>query len=378
MFTLTHEVAMPLNAASSAKPAIKLLDFVAKLATPLVPDDYIELLNPLWVRNSQRAQVESVTAETPEAATITLQPGPRWAGHKPGQFARIAVNVDGVRHQRTYSISSAPERADGRITLTVKAIDEGRVSNHLVHAIKAGTVIDLAEAAGEFVWPADVSKGLLLIAAGSGITPIMSQLRSAAARKAMPTATLLYYAPTPAETIFADELQAMAAAHPSLTVHLVHTRVASDSALRGHFASAHLNAACPDWASRHTLACGPAAMLEAVETLWARSGKSAQLSTERFLAKLAPVAEDACGGTLRFVTSGGECSSDGKTSMLVTAEAAGLAPAHGCRMGICHGCTVTLKSGQVRDLRDGRVFGEEDDLIQICVCAPAGDVAIEL
>ena len=376
MFTNDMEIA--LNRTATPSRFLKLADLAARLATPLVADDYVELINPLWVRDSQRARVEAVTAETADAATITLQPGPRWAGHKAGQFARIAVNVDGVRHQRTYSISSAPERADGRITLTVKAIDEGRVSNHLVHAIKAGTVIELGEAGGEFVWPADTSKGLLLIAAGSGITPIMSQLRSAAARNAMPVTTLLYYSPTPDETIFGQELKAMTAAHPSLTVHFVHTRVASDAALRGHFASAHLNAACPDWASRATLACGPAAMLEAVETLWARSGKAAQLTTERFLAKLAPVAEGACGGTLSFATSGGECSSDGKTSMLETAEAAGLAPAHGCRMGICHGCTVKLKSGQVRDLRDGRVFGEEDDLIQICVCAPAGDVTVEL
>lgn len=378
MFTDHLEKALNSRTATATKPAIKLIDLAARLATPLVPDDYVELINPLWVRGTQRAKVESVMAETPEAATITLKPGSRWAGHAPGQFARIAVDVNGVRHQRTYSISSAPERADGRITLTVKAIEEGRVSNFLVHAIKAGTVLDLAEAAGEFVWPADTSKGLLLIAAGSGITPIMSQLRSAAARKAMPSVTLLYYAPTPAETIFGDELKAMAAAHPSLTLHIVHTRVASDSALRGHFASAHLKLACPDWASRHTLACGPMAMLDAIETLWARSGKAAQLTTERFLAKLAPMAEGACGGTLRFASSGNSCTSDGKTSMLEAAEAAGLAPAHGCRMGICHGCTVKLKSGQVRDLRDGRVFGEEDDLIQICVCAPAGDVAIEL
>ena len=376
MFTDNPEQA--LNTAAAPSRIVKLIDLAARLATPLFPDDYVELINPLWARNSQRARVEAITAETADSATITLQPGPRWAEHKAGQFARVAVNVNGVRQQRTYSISSAPERADGCITITVKAVDEGRVSNHLVHALKPGTVIELGAADGSFVWPEAADTRLLLIAAGSGITPIMSQLRSAAARNAMPDTTLLYYTPTPADTIFRTELQQLAEAHPALKLHFVHTRIASDSRLRGHFASAHLNAVCPDWTSRSTLACGPAAMLEAVESLWAKMDKSAQLNTERFRARLATVAANACGGTLTFAKTGCTAVSDGKLSMLETAEAAGLNPAHGCRMGICHGCIVTLKSGQVRDLRDGRVFGEEDDLIQICVCAPAGDVTVAL
>jgi ferredoxin-NADP reductase len=366
------------SAARTIKPAIKLMDFIAKLATPLVPDDYIELVNPLWVHGTQRAVVEEVRTETADAASITLRPARQWQGHQAGQFVQIAVAVNGVRHQRSYSISSAPERADGRISITVKAVDEGRVSNFLVHALRVGSVIEVSEARGDFLWPNDTEKPLLLIAAGSGITPIISQLRSAAARNAMPKATLLYYSPRPDDSIFRTELLAIAAAHPALSLRFVHTRAGDQQALSGHFAKTHLDAACPDWLSRHTLACGPAAMLDAVEALWVQSGKSAQLSTERFAAKLAPLAGCNRGGTLSFLTSGGARSSDGKTSILETAEAAGLAPAHGCRMGICHGCTVQLKSGQVRDLRDGRVFGEEDDLIQICVCAPAGDVAIEL
>ena len=102
------------------------------------------------------------------------------------------------------------------------------------------------------------------------------------------------------------------------------------------------------------------------------------MHTERFCAQVAAAPKEITAGTVRFSTSKVEAKSDGMINLVRLAEDHGLNPAHGCRMGICHGCTVKLKSGQVRDLRDGRVYGEEDDLIQICVCAPAGDVAIEL
>lgn len=359
-------------------PLAALGRFAARLATPLVPDDYIELLNPLWTRQTLHARIESVTVETADSATLSLRPGAHWQGHRAGQFLRLAVAINGVRHTRCYSISSAPERADGCISITVKAVADGRVSNHLVRTAKAGGLLEIAPADGSFVWPDQTSEGLLLIAAGSGITPIMAQLRSAAARQAMPQVTLLYYTPAPQETIFRAELQALAQAHPALSVQFVHTRLAGDSALSGHFQNQHLDRVCPDWRRRTTFACGPTALLESLVALWASAGLSDALITERFRAALPAVAADAAGGAIGFARSEQQAEGAAAESILDAAERSGLAPAHGCRMGICHGCTVSLICGQVRDLRDGRIHGEPGDLIQICVCAPAGDVQIDL
>ena len=347
----------------------------ALLTTPLVPDDYIELVNPLWTRKTLRARVEAVIPETADSASLVLKPGLRWQGHRAGQFLRVGVDIDGVRHWRCYSISSAPERADGRISITVKAVEGGRVSNYLVRELRAGAVLELAAAEGEFVQPQGHDDKLLMITAGSGLTPVMSQLRSAAARGAMPECTLVHYAPTAEDCLFRDELLSLAAEHPQLQLHLVYTRSGQKG---GHFQAAQLARLCPDWQGRRVYACGPAALLTSVEALWAEAGLSQQLVVERFRPALAAANAGATGGALNFAASARQADSDGQTSILETAEQAGLAPAHGCRMGICHGCTARLICGQVRDLRSGQVFGETDDLIQICVCAPAGDVQIDL
>jgi len=352
--------------------------FAGLLTTPFIPDDFIGLLNPLWTRETLHARVESVHAETADSATITLQPGLRWSGHRAGQYLQIGVSIDGVRHTRCYSISSAPEQLDGRISITVKAVSDGRVSRHLVQALQPGTVVDIAAAQGDFTMPYAMNDKALMIAAGSGITPIMSLLRSAAARKAMPQTTLLYYTPTATETIFRDELLSMAAEHPALTVQFIHTRSIGEQTLQGHFKPEHLHTACADWKTRRVWACGPAALLDAVELQWSMLGLSEQLITERFRPALRAAQSDSATGSLQFATSQQQASSLPSESILETAERAGLSPAHGCRMGICHGCTARLICGEVRDLRDGRIQNEEGDLIQICVCAPVGDVQIDL
>ena len=358
--------------------ATALNRFAAKLTTPFIPDDFIRLVNPLWTADTLHARVESITAETADSATITLQAGVRWAGHRAGQYVRIGVSIDGVRHTRCYSLSSAPERADGRISITVKAVDGGRVSSFLVRELSVGTVIDIAAADGDFTMPYALNDAVLLIAAGSGITPVMSILRSAAAREAMPQATLIYYTPSPADTIFRDELLALSKAYPALTVQFIHTRAASDNGLSGHFTAGHLKALCADWKTRRVWACGPGAMLDAIETQWSVQGLRDQLTIERFRPALRVVASDTSIGTLDFTGSRKQATREGGESILETAERSGLAPAHGCRMGICHGCTAKLVCGEVRDLRDGRVFADEGDLIQICVCAPVGAVQIDL
>ncbi len=366
------------NPRKTMDTATTLSRFAAKLTTPFIPDDFISLVNPLWTVQTLHARVESITAEAADSATIRLQPGVRWAGHRAGQYVRIGVAIDGVRHTRCYSLSSAPEATNGRISVTVKAVDGGRVSSFLVRELTVGTVIDIAAADGDFTMPHAMNDAALLIAAGSGITPVMSLLRSAAARNAMPAATLLYYTPSPAETIFRDELIALSAAHPALTVQFIHTRTASAGSLRGHFTAAHLKAVCADWKTRRVWACGPSAMLDAIETQWSVQGLRHQLTIERFRPALRAAANDSEIGTLEFTASSQQATRQGSESILETAERAGLTPAHGCRMGICHGCTAKLICGQVRDLRDGRIHSDEGDLIQICVCAPIGAVQINL
>jgi ferredoxin-NADP reductase len=191
---------------------------VAELATtPLLPADYLDLLNPLRPGAELRGRIESVHHETADAATLVIRPGADWAGHVPGQYVRVGVDVDGVRQWRAYSLTHGP-RADGRISITVKAVPGGTVSEHLVHRVRAGTLLHLEQAAGDFVLPPDGGR-FLFVTAGSGITPVIGMLRnlfpvtdSGAVR--LPRSdgydiVVVHVAPSEPQSIFLDNLRAL-------------------------------------------------------------------------------------------------------------------------------------------------------------------------
>ncbi|MBO2451595.1 ferredoxin reductase [Actinomadura barringtoniae] len=363
----------------------RLGDAARWLTTPLLPEDYLALVNPLWSTAELRGRIEAVRHEAPGAATLVIRPGRVWPGHRPGQWLKIGVDIDGVRHWRTFSLSSPP-RSDGRLTITVKAAADGVVSKHLVHAVRPGTIIRLAEAEGEFTLPSPAPGRILFVTAGSGVTPVMAMLRQLAEHQAGDTAqtpdaasrgrgagpdiVLIHSARTPDDVIFGAELRALARRLPWLTLHERHT------ATDGRLKLADLGDACPDWAERETWACGPGDLLDEIARHWADAGAAERLHIERFRPVLAVT--DGEGGRVTFAKSGIETDADGATPLLDAGEQAGAMLPSGCRMGICYSCVGRLCSGQVRDLRTGEVHGEEGHLIQTCVSAAAGPVEIDL
>src|SRR5579875_3156665 len=110
----------------------RVLRAMSALSSPLLPDDYLEMINPLWSTRELRGRVERVQRETEDAATVLIKPGYRWPGHKPGQYVRIGLDIDGVRHWRAYSLTSDPMRSDGLISITPKLVEAGKVSPYLV------------------------------------------------------------------------------------------------------------------------------------------------------------------------------------------------------------------------------------------------------
>jgi ferredoxin-NADP reductase len=333
------------------------------LTTPLLPDDYLALVNPLWTTREPLARVEAVRPETADAVTLVLRPGRHWVAHRPGQWTRIRVDIDGVRHWRTYSLSSPPG-PDGLVTVTVKAA--GRVSGHLVRRTEPGTIVGLARPEGEFVLPDPPPARLLFLTAGSGITPVRAMLRALGTDA--PDVVLVHSAPTREDVIFGEELRDLAARRPGLRLYERHTRA------QGRLSPADVTDLCPDWAERAAFACGPAEMLAAAAEHWARH--RVPLHVEHFHPVTRVTAGD--GGHVRFVRSGRESDADGGTPLLTIGEEAGALLPSGCRMGICRSCLGRLASGQVRDLRTGQIHGEEGDLIQTCVSAAAGSVEIDL
>lgn len=348
-------------------------------AWPHKTADYLELVNPLWSGAGQKARVERVQDETADTRSLTLRPGRGFRRHRAGQFVRIGVPIAGKHYTRTYSISSAPERDDECFTITIKAVPGGRVSQHLVRNVQVGDYLLVGTPEGEFVLPDAAPLQPLFISAGSGITPIMSMLRSLSARGRVPDVVHLHYAPNAEAVIFGGELRELALREPRYKLALQLTQPSQTGAAHArHFNSQQLEQLCPDWRTRDVYACGPEALLTGVETHYRAAGLSHRVHTERFRAASAPTPSAVVTGRVRFSKSGKELRSDGVTNLLRLAEDNGLNPAHGCRMGICHGCDAVLKSGCVRDLRTNALIHEPGQPVQICVSAAAGDAELDL
>jgi ferredoxin-NADP reductase len=360
---------LPLAAASPvlARVRDRAFQLAGLVATPLVPSDYVDLVDPLRSGAELRGRIVAVHPETRDAVSLVIRPGRGWRGHVPGQYIRIGVDVDGVRQWRAYSLTSPLDRADGCIAITVKAIPDGKVSNHLVRRAQPGLVVQLDQATGDFVLPSPQPAKVLFVTAGSGITPVMGMLRNAA----LADAVLIHSAPTRDDVVFGGELRALAAAG---RIRLVEQHTDAD----GMLTAADIAALVPDLAERQTWACGPAGMLDAIDEHFAAAGIADRLHTERFRASIVVAGE---GGTVSFSRTAITTDADGATPLLDAGEAAGVLMPSGCRMGICFGCVVPLRSGAVRDLRDGTVTtaAEGDGVrIQTCINAAAGTCDIDL
>ncbi|MEU2610315.1 ferredoxin reductase [Micromonospora sp. NPDC007271] len=347
----------------------QLLRLAETVTTPLLPADYLDLVAPLRAGAALRGRIVEVRPETRDAATVVIQPGRGWRGHLPGQYVRLGVDVDGVRQWRAYSVTSVPGGADRRITVTVKAIPDGKVSNHLVRRIRPGTIVQLDQAQGDFVLPEATPERILFLTAGSGITPVMAMLRAGLPARA--DVVLMHSAPTRDDVIFGPELRALAARGG---LRLIERHTDTDGLLGVH----ELDDLVPDHPQRQTWACGPVGLLDAVEEHWASRGVADRLHTERFRPTVISPGE---GGTVTFTDAGVTVEADGATPILDAGENAGVLMPSGCRMGICFGCVVPLRQGAVRDLRNGDLTTAvpgDGVLIQTCVSAAAGTCDIEL
>ncbi|WP_030483963.1 ferredoxin reductase [Nocardioides aequoreus] len=354
------------------------------LATPLVPADYLDVFDPLRKGADLRGRVVSVTPETRDAATLEILPGKDWAGHVPGQYVRIGIDVDGVRQWRAYSLTHGPRR-DGLISITVKAVPDGLVSNHVVHDLTPGVLVHLEQAAGEFVLPVPADEEapaeptkVLFVTAGSGITPVIGMLRNlypvAESGPVLPERsdaydiTVVHVAPSRPHSIFLRNLEAL---HDAGAIRLV----ARYDDEHGVLDVADLTTLVPDLAERTTYACGPAGLLDALQQHHDTHGLA--LQTEQFRVATLVTGE---GGNVTLTGAGISFDAAGDRPILEQAEEAGALMPSGCRMGVCFGCVLPLREGVVRDLRSGDITTavEGDGVkIQTCINAAAGPCRID-
>jgi ferredoxin-NADP reductase len=346
-------------------------------------DFWMHEIDPAWSFRALHARVVEVIAETHDVSTFVLAPNRLWPGHRAGQFVTVEVEVDGVRMQRCYSLSSAP--GEDHVAITVKRVHGGRVSSWMHDHVRRGDVVRLGMPTGGFVVPkvVQVAQGalppkLLLVSGGSGVTPVMSILRDLSRRQAVGDVLFLHAARSWRDVVFERELEELASRHPGLKVSFF---IDGDVTRGGRLDREKLRAAVPDLAERETMLCGPAGMMEALTPVWTESGILHRLKIERFAPalRLSPPPGGAPARVkLALVRSGRTVTTERPETLLEQLERAGERPVHGCRMGICNTCVCRKRSGAVEDIVTGTVSSEPDEDIRLCVSRARTDVELAL
>jgi ferredoxin-NADP reductase len=321
------------------------------LVWPRTLDDWLELVAPLHSSSEIRARVVDVVRETHDVSTLVLEPNARWRGHRAGQHVLLTAEVDGVRRTRCFSVSS-PE-GETPIRLTIKAHPHGRVTPKLVSGALRGGIVTLSEPRGDFVLPEILPERILFLSGGSGVTPVMSMMRTLLARGHRGRVAFAHWARSPDDVIFDY-----------------------GTTFFGQFRAGDLMELDPDFHLWDTWLCGPDGMMRVVKAAFAARGAEHRVRTEQFALSRSDAGGTGAEGEVRFVRS--RRSAKGKGPILPLAETAGVNPKSGCRMGICRSCVCRKVSGTTRDVRTGEVSSEGDVDIQLCINAPVGAVEIDL
>jgi len=355
-----------MNAMTAPRPRWPLR-LARRAVSPALFDFWAGRINPLWTLEQPVARLLSRSAASRDAVTLVLRPNAHWKGMRPGQHVMLGVTIGGRRLVRSYSPTVL---ADGSLAITVKGIERGVVSRHLATDARPGDIFTLDTAFGEMVLDAP-HESLLLLAAGSGITPMRSMLRALAAQGMPVNVDLLYWARRRDELCFVDELDALAAAHPRFHVRYLLTREDApdariDTAALDHVAGLE---------TRRVLACGPGGFVQAARTRL--HGSVARFDAEAFSA---PVQVDTGEGDVevRLARSDLTLRLPRGKSLLEGLEAQGIKPRHGCRMGICNTCACGRQSGTTRHTLTGDLSSEPSSQVRLCVSAPGTDLILDL
>lgn len=267
-----------------------------RFTTPLLPDDYTVLANPLWSRRELRGKIESVERFPDDTIHLVIRPG--WGvpvDFKAGQYIGIGLRVDGRYTWRSYSLTNTPDTRDGLFSITIRAVEKGKLSTHLIGTARPGINVRLAAPAGDFHLTDPLPEKLLFVTAGSGVTPVVAMLRSLEERRMESDIKVIHSVRNHADLIFEEVLEDFDA----------HIQVTSED---GRVSPKVLETLVPDYAERVVYACGPATMLDELET-WAEE-HGVEIRVERFTLDRV---SDAKGGTITFARQGVETTVDGAT-----------------------------------------------------------------
>lgn len=334
------------------------------------------LLQPGWSPYGNTARLIRREAASADSETLWLKPFKRLRDWQPGQHLSFGFELDGRRLQRSFTLTSLPDQRE--FAITVRKVAGGRFADWLAQAGR-GERLQISEPWGGMAFEVPDAPQRMLMAAGSGITAAIAQVRAAAARGQLAGLSLAYWVRERAEACFVDELRALQARFPDFRFRLFLTGEPPEAAdeAAGRLEDTTLDALPGSAKGAEVLACGPTGFVARVETLLREV--AARIATESFTPPVLSIpAVPTATVQLTLRRSGRILSIPSDTPLLAALEAAGLSPEHGCRQGLCGRCTCAKVSGVHVDLRDDSAHPEASTALKLCISAARTDLAIDL
>ena len=339
-------------------------------------EPFVQDYQPFWSPEGHRAQIVRIRHQSPKVFSILMRPSTNWPGFQAGQFIELFIEQNGRRIGRCFSISSSPAsfRKEGTIELTIRVQEQGRVTPHLQKRLRPGQFVGISKPQGDFILRSN-NKPTLLIAGGSGITPFRSMLEEFLHHPRRQNIKLIYYAYSPSDHLFKEELGKLSQKHPQIEVHLISTQQ------EGRISFAQLKKHGIDSCNYDIYLCGPSGMIQSAQELLKKNlTAQSDIFLEHFGAAPVQAPEGDKGATVYFSNAKQSINSvpAAPQTLLTLAEQSGLEPKSGCRMGLCGQCVCTKEHGVVYNTKTGRQSDARAENIKLCISVPMGDVTLDL
>lgn len=336
---------------------------------PYAANFWLQKINPLWSVNQSLGKIVKKDTAAQGVVSLTLQFNNKFQVGAAGQHHPVYVTIRGVRYERTYSLTQLDTQ---HVLLTVKKVDQGKVSTWLVEQAKVGDILELGTPYGDMQLPVQVQP-LILLAAGSGITPMYSLLQDMAksGRLGSTPVILMYWVKTFTDAAFKLEFEAWAQQYPNFKFQVFYTQ--EPSVAHSRLNNEHLQR-LTEIEKSAVFACGPSGFTTQVEQIFTQA---ALLKTEAF--SMSPVLGDDVGLVQVTLTKSKKIVTIPKgKSILESLEQQNIKPQYGCRMGICHKCVCNKAEGATKNLVDGVQNSEPNNQLKICVNSAQTDLIIDL
>lgn len=329
---------------------------------------WLQKINPLWSVNQPLAQIVKKQIVAKDTVSLILKCNRHVQRGMAGQHHPITVEIAGRHYERTYSLMQVDAE---HLCLTVKKVDQGLVSSWFVEKSRIGDIVRLGQPYGDMQQHIQ-SPNLLLLAAGSGITPMLSLIEALCQSKQLNTVNvqLMYWVKTYEDAAYAEYLKEVSENFANFSYQIFYTQEQDQRLNQNHVDQfTKLN-------QTTVYACGPSGFVATAETLFV---DAAFIQTEAFsLSQFEHDATDTGFINVTLTQSNKTVAIPKGQSILASLEQQGIKPNHGCRMGICNKCACNKAQGATKNLLNGSANHEPSQLLKICVNSAQSDLVIDL